>query len=228
MRKLTIAFLLLAANSALADEHPLRHGVLRTGFYLDPMWSYIKADRVRATGNGQGGTVSLGYLAGNGLAALEAGGFYTKLSRVGDPALSSGKLEGALIDGVVFPFSQLDFEPTHNLYALLGIGVQTQKIRSTTYEAGAGFLAPIRVSERYSFGVRVEARYRVENQEPPTQRPADGPPVTPPNQEPPPPQGQPTVQYHDWVLSLGLHIPLSPEPRSESPSPPAPIEVVPP
>ena len=227
MRAPTLLLLMLAATAARADDHPARHGLLRSGAYFDPLFSYTK-DRERGAGNGRGGTIALGYVGLNGIAGIEASGYYTKMAHAGDPAVSSGKLEGALIDGLVFPLSQLSFEPTQNLYALLGIGVQTQKIRSTVYEAGIGYLAPIQITEHYSFGVRFEARYRVENQEPPTQRPTDGPPVTPPNQEPPPPQGAPTVHYNDWVYSIGFHIPLSREPEAAPPPKPEPVEVVPP
>lgn len=227
MRAPAILFLLLVATAAHADDHAPRKGLLRSGVYFDPLFSYTK-DRERDTGNGRGGTAALGYVGLNGIAGIEASGYYTKMAHVGDPAVSNGKLEGALIDGLVFPFSQFSFEPTQNFYALLGIGVQTQKIRSTVWEAGIGYIAPIQITEHYSFGVRFEARYRIENQEPPTQRPVDGPPVTPPNQQPPPPEGPPTVQYHDWVYSIGLHIPLSREPEPPPPPKPEPVEVVPP
>ena len=199
---LTLAMALTAASAlpaARADDtaDPLRDAFYRQGWYVAPMVSYAKVDTARSTSNGSGAALVLGNRGE--VASLEVFAHYLSLPWSGGPAT----LTGGGFDLAFGPYGDLPVVRT--MFGLVGMGLHKRKDHpyyasddSTIFaDAGAGYFFPLRLFDR-AMALRAETRYRLDNQPPP--RPAG----TQPN-------------YHDWIVSLGLQIPLGDEPSAPVP-----------
>jgi len=203
-----IAVLLLAATigAARADDAPLPNDPVRQGWYVAPMFSYLFPEHTRFTGQGFGTITAIGHHAK--VASVEAAFVYAGNFKYADGAqLLGGQL--TLVVGPMFESPVLS-----HFVALVGLGglaekkmvFRAQDGSSLIGDVGLGYLAPIDLFGLDSL-LRLEVRYRADYQMPPRE-----------SWEP--------AYFRDWMVNLGLQVPLSPKPPP--PPPPEPPRVVPP
>lgn len=134
---------------------------LRNGSYIAPMASYVSTAGNAQIGNGEGGTIALGYRLN--WYAIEATGIYTSLSG-SNGAQGKPSYLGGSINGLIFPI-----RPLRDFYAIVSAGgLEVKNISSstgiqhfnlTTIGGGLGYILPLKLWN-YEFGVRAEALYR--------------------------------------------------------------------
>lgn len=228
-----LALALLAVAGAANADDGSSEGLLRQGWYVTPMATYMISDSARCnTDNGEGGALALGHRGD--FASLEAWGQYVSASHgtctytvpaptqtnpnnrasVTDPA-GDLKLSGGGLAIVLGPFFDNAF--LQRFFGLVGFGALDRQ-GSTQYrdgtslfgDAGLGYMQPFHLFG-FDVAARLEGRYRFDVQQPPY-----------PDEQP-----GPAHQYQDIIVNLGLQVALSPRPAAAPEAKAEPVSVIP-
>lgn len=183
MNRLLACLLVLPLGpAALAAEPP--YDAPDRGWYVAPGLTYTRADAARGAGNGPGAVLTLGNRGE--VAAMELSGLYTRL---GDGAT----LAGGEIGVRVGPFGSSWWS---RFVGLVGFGLLQEKNvpalgkdgTSIFGDAGFGYVYPLPLFG-WASTLRADLRYRYDYEQPPHDA------------------GTPE-SFGDWILGVGLQIPL--------------------
>jgi hypothetical protein len=203
----TIAGCLLATLviPAIAADEPAKHDPQNPGWYLGAGFTFVKADEKRGSGNGKGGTLTLGHHGD--VASIEVSGIYTTMD-------GAAQLVGGQIGLIYGPIVNSDF--LSRFVGIFALGAfQEQSIPGKRVDGsglfgdlGIGYLQPLGLFNRKT-NLRIDARYRADYQMAPRE-----------DYEP--------SYFRDFVFNVAIQIPLSRERKPAPPPKPAPPQVVPP
>lgn len=219
IRIVSVLILLSAASVASAGD------VFYNGGYLAPMGTAMFSDGRGDLGTRGGGTMVFGYR--QDFYAFEARGMYGESLKKGSNAFFGG----GTISGSLFPFrlgngakpDDEGFEENllTNFYLHFGGGgLEVRKypdvqdsIPMKVIQAGVGDLLPMRWGD-YKFGIRLEALYQYGHRSrDPEDKSSSAPDVDAPR------------RFGDFIVNLGLHLPLGSSPQA-APVPAAAPQVV--
>jgi hypothetical protein len=197
--------LCMVAPGAIAADDPAKHDPQNPGWYLGAGFTFVKADDKRGSGDGKGGTLTVGHHGD--VASIEVSGIYTTMD-------GAAQLLGGQVALVYGPIVNAEF--LSRFVGIFGLGAfQEQSIPGKRVDGsglfgdlGIGYLQPLGLFDRKT-NLRIDARYRADYQMAPREA-----------YEP--------SYFTDFVFNVAIQIPLSRERKPAPPPKPAPPQVVPP